>query len=174
MISRHIIRFFCIAALLSLATACAHNDHVDDTDIIATNHNAAKKLIEGSSTSLSKSQPILITSFVDIDELQSSTMGRMAAEQVGSKFSQKGFSIIELKLRKELFIKEDSGEFILSREIKNLSTEHDAQAVLAGTYAEGANTIFVTTKLIRISDGMILSSHDYMLPMGPDAQRLLK
>jgi TolB-like protein len=173
-INRHSFRLFCIVTLLSLATACAHHDQENDTDIIAANHNAAQMLIEGSKSPLSKSQPILVTSFVDIDELQSSTMGRMAAEQVSSKFSQQGFSVVELKLRKELFIKENSGEFILSREIKNLSTEHDAQAVLAGTYAAGANSLFVTTKLIRISDGMILSSHDYMLPMGPDAQRLLK
>jgi TolB-like protein len=173
-INRHSFRLFCIVTLLSLTAACAHNDHVDDTDIIATNHQAANMLIEGASTPLSKSQPILITSFVDIDELQSSTLGRMAAEQVGSKMSQQGFSVVELKLRKELFIKEKSGEFILSREIKNLSTEHDAQAVLAGTYAAAANSVFVTTKLIRISDGMIISSYDYMLPMGPDAQRLLK
>jgi TolB-like protein len=148
---------------------------IADTDLIATNHNAAESLLNLSSANLSKSQPVLVASFVDVDNLDSSsTFGRITSEQIASKLSQSGYPVIELKLRNNVFIKEQSGEFILSRELVNLSTEHDAQAVLAGTYAVGTNSVWVTSKLIRTTDGVILSSYDYVLPMGPDTRALLR
>lgn len=148
---------------------------ISDTNLIATNHSAAENLLALSSTKLSKSQPVLVASFVDVDNLESSsTFGRITSEQVASKLSQSGYPVIEMKLRNNVFIKEQSGEFILSRELVNLSTEHDAQAVLAGTYAVGTNSVWVTSKLIRTTDGVILSSYDYVLPMGPDTKTLLR
>ena len=117
------------------------------------NYAAAENLIALSKVNkgvLSKSRPILITSFVNIDNLKaSSTFGRITSEQVSSRFSQVGYSVVELKLRNSVFIKEESGEFILSRALKSLSTSHDAQAVLTGTYAEGKSVVYVTSKLIN-------------------------
>lgn len=148
---------------------------IKDANLIAMNYAAADNLIASADGVLTKSKPLLITSFVNIDDLRaSSTFGRITSEQVGSKFSQSGYPVIEMKLRSSVFIKEQSGEFILSRALKSLSTSHDAQAVLAGTYAVGSNVVYVTSKLIRTSDGVILSSYDYVLPIGPDTRTLLR
>ncbi len=146
-----------------------------DSNLIAINHSAAENLLALTSSTLSKSQPVLVASFVDVDNLESSsTFGRMASEQIASKLSQSGYQVIEMKFRNSVFIKEQSGEFILSRQLLDLSSEYNAQAVLAGTYAIGAESVWVTSKLIRTIDGVILSSYDYVLPIGPDTKALLR
>jgi len=171
------LRYTLSALLLSsFLVGCSQNavkPAIADANLITVNHASAENLV--SSASLSKEKPVLITSFVDIDNLkQSSTFGRITSEQLGSKLSQLGYPVIEMKLRSSVFIKELSGEFILSRELKSLSTLHDAQAVLVGTYAVASESVYVTAKLIRTTDGVILSSHDYVLPMGKDTKALLK
>ncbi len=174
----HFVLGTIVLLLLGLAGCTDQNrvkPAIKDANLIAINYAAADHLISSAAAILTKSKPLLITSFVNIDDLRaSSTFGRITSEQVGSKFSQSGYPVIEMKLRSSVFIKEQSGEFILSRALKSLSTSHDAQAVLAGTYAVGANMVYVTSKLIRTSDGVILSSYDYTLPMGPDTAKLLR
>jgi TolB-like protein len=170
-------RYTLVAVLLSISllTGCTGKRIVPDVNLISINYIAAEQLLASSGSLLSKSQPVLITSFVNIDDLtRTSTFGRITSEQIGSKLSQNGYSVIEMKLRNSVFIKEQSGEFILSRELKSLSTLHDAQAVLVGTYAIASSSIYVTAKLIQTANGIVLSSYDYVLPMGADAKVLLK
>jgi TolB-like protein len=163
--------------LLSLA-ACA-NQTTKDTNLIKSNHEAAARLLAQAQqhplfgASLDAGTPLIAASFVNIDNVQSSsTLGRMAAEQVGSYFAQYGYGVIELKLRSNVFIQEKTGELMLSREIKDISFQHNAQAVIVGTYAVGTDTVFVTAKLVRVADGIVLASHDYALPLGPDTKTL--
>ncbi|MCF6354977.1 MAG: hypothetical protein L3J26_07710 [Candidatus Polarisedimenticolaceae bacterium] len=174
----HFIFGVVVLLLIGLAGCTDQNrvkPAIKDANLIAINYAAADNLIASAAGVLTTSQPLLITSFVNIDDLRaSSTFGRITSEQIGSRFSQSGYPVIEMKLRSSVFIKEQSGEFILSRVLKSLSTSHDAQAVLAGTYAVGSNVVYVTSKLIRTSDGVILSSYDYTLPMGPDTAKLLR
>jgi hypothetical protein len=50
---------------------------------------------------------------------------------------------------------------------------HNAAAVIAGTYAVGRNNVYVSARLIRAADNLIIASHDYALPLGPDTKALL-
>lgn len=168
-----------IFLFVAAVSGCSHPERtkpqVQDVNLISLNHQAAEQLISAIGAKLSTSYPILITSFANIDDLNSSsTFGRITGEQVGSKFSQSGYAVVEMKLRNNIFIKEQSGEFILSRELKSLSTLHDAQAVLVGTYAVGATSVYVTAKLINTTNNIVMSSYDYVLPLGPDTRALLK
>lgn len=145
-----------------------------DGNIIKENYTAADSLIKQSGNTLLKDQPVLVASFVNIDNLNSSsTFGRITAEQIASRLSQQSIKVIEMKLRDNVFIKQKSGEFMLSRELKNISQEYEAQAVLCGTYAIGEYDVFVSSKLIRAVDGVILSSYDYTLPKGPNMSTLI-
>jgi len=121
-------------------------------------------------------KPILIASFVNIDNVQqSSTFGRMVAEQIGSRIAQHGYKVIEMKLRtNSVFIQTQNGEFLLSRELHKISHQHDAYAVVVGTYGASKEIVYVTAKLIRVQDSVILSSYDYSLPVGEDTKRLLR
>jgi TolB-like protein len=170
-----------VPGILALAAAGCGKPVVKDSDIIQESHVAAEVLQlaaespKGVHAPLERHRPLLIASFVNIDNTQaSSTFGRMLAEQVGSYFTQHGYDVIELRLRNDVLIKEETGELLLSRELRDITQQHDAQAVVVGTYAVGSDTVFVTTKVIRALDGVVQGSHDYSLSLGPNTKALLQ
>jgi TolB-like protein len=116
---------------------------------------------------ISLNQPILVASFVDVNRLeQSSTFGHIISEQIGSRFAQKGYKIIEMKLRQDsVFFKKEKGEFLLSRDCLDLSKEYNSSAVIVGTYGEGYKTLYVSARIVRVSDSKVLASWDYGIPM---------
>lgn len=120
-------------------------------------------------------KPILISSFVNVDNVQtSSTFGRIVAEQMSARITQHGYKVKEMKLRNSLFIKEKTGELLLSRELQDISLQHDAFAVLVGTYAASKRKVYVNAKLVSAQDSVILAAYDYELPVGPDTKYLLQ
>jgi TolB-like protein len=116
---------------------------------------------------ISLNQPILVASFVNVNRLdQASTFGHIISEQIGSRFAQKGYKIIEMKLRQNsVFIKEKKGQFLLSRDCLDLSKEYDSSAVIVGTYGYGYKTLYVSARIVRVSDSEVISSWDYGIPM---------
>lgn len=144
-------------------------------DIVGTSYKAADILIERVSGKIAGGKPIIAATFVNIDDLdQASSLGRIVSEQVASRFSEKGFQVIEMLLRSNVYIKQRGGEFLLSRELQNISSEHNAQGVIVGTYAMGRKNVYVTARLIRAKDSVILASYDYSLPLDPDVAYMLR
>jgi TolB-like protein len=123
---------------------------------------------------------MIVTSFADIDDVRfSSTFGRMIGEQIGSRLSQSGYRVIEPKMRGNIFIPHpdrgaSGGEFMLSRELVNLSFEQDAQAVIVGTYAAAKDLVYVTMKVIDVKDNSIVYSMDYAIPLDDNTKKLLR
>jgi TolB-like protein len=147
-----------------------------DNRYYAINHNhvAAQKLVNSARGHLDKLKPLIAASFVNINDLsESSPLGRSISQQFATVFTNNGYRVVELLLRKDIYIKEDSGEFLLSREIKNISQSHHAQAVIVGTYAVGETRVYVTAKVINADSGIVLSAHDYSLPIDKDTKALL-
>ncbi|MCP4697330.1 MAG: hypothetical protein GY862_10825 [Gammaproteobacteria bacterium] len=177
----------CLAFVVGVgcANTASNEMDIDDEDLVSKSHEAADKLVnrieQGTWQNnrplrfeVNQNRPIIAASFVNIDNVQhSSTFGRMISEQIASRFSQRGYQIIELKLRSSIFIKQKTGELMLSRELKDISLEHDAQAIIAGTYAPAQNVVYVTAKIIRATDGIVIDSFDYRLPIGPNTRQLL-
>lgn len=147
---------------------------VKDTDIRSANYNAVDFLLEKLPTKLRKDSPVLVASLVNLDNLnESSTFGRVVSEQIASRLKQKDYSTIEMKLRTTVFIKEGSGEFLLSREISKISIKHRAQAVVVGTYAVASDRVYITIRIVNVNDGNILASCDYEIPMSRDVFKML-
>ncbi len=144
--------------------------------IIGASYTAADSLIErAKNIRLHRDRPILATSFVNIDNVKaSSTFGRMLGEQMGSRFAQHGYNVVEMKMRSSIFVQEQTGELMLSRQLREISLQHNAYAVLVGTYAQGKRRVYVTAKLVRAENNIILASYDYELPIGPDTKYLLR
>ncbi len=146
-----------------------------DTDMIAETHLAADKLTAQASYLHNDLKPILITSVAKISDLDAtSDFGLMISEQIGNRISQFGFPVVDLRTRKDIKVRENSGEYMLSRDLLRISRQHAAGAVLVGTYAKGKNTVYVSTRLIRPDDNRVLASYDFALPMGPDTTKLLR
>lgn len=123
--------------------------------------------------SLNKGQPILVASLVSIDDLTSSRFGKTVSEQVATKLTKSGYNVIEVKLRNTIFVKQPDGEFMLSREVKEISQNHNAQAVVVGTYSETLDSVYVTIKAVGLSDSLTIAAHDYLINKDANIRFLL-
>lgn len=137
------------------------------TAVLESSYLAADRLARALlNQQFSRKTPIMAASFVNIDDLTtSSTFGRIASEQVASRLAQHGFRIIEIKLRQEsVFIKKGEGEFMLSRELKDLGSSREIRAALVGTYAVSEHFIFVSARIVGTEDSSVLAGCDYEIP----------
>ena len=79
-----------------------------------------------------------------------------------------GYMVKELKLRGTLFVKSSTGELLLSRELKDISAAHKAQAVIVGTYSDADTHIYIHLKLLD-ENSNIMAGYDYSMPAGYDS-----
>lgn len=143
-----------------------------DSRLVSRNHIAGSTLVKQLEGSLDD-RAILAASFVNIDDLKdTSTFGRVASQQIATQFTRAGYKVKEMLLRKNVIIKQKTGEFLLSRELKEISVKHNAQAVIVGTYALASNYVYLTAKLVNTVDSTVLSSYDYRIPVDRDVKKL--
>lgn len=141
-------------------------------DLIGVNESAARQLLKNAP--LLEGKPLIATSFANIDNMaESSTLGRLLGEQFASAMTRAGAPMIEVKMRESLFVREGTGELILSRELRNIVQQHEAQAALVGTYAIGGNNVYVTARIVRTTDNIVLASKDFSLPINRDLRAML-
>lgn len=138
---------------------------------IKSSRDAISKLIAGLDPAVAS--PVLVATVVDVNDLRkASPLGRTLSEQYGSAMVSNGFNVKELKLRGDVFVREMTGELLLSREIKDIALLHSASTVLVGTYSVASQFTFVSIKLVRTDTGQIVRAHDYALPNDQDIRRL--
>lgn len=162
-----IILVFSVAGC-SYAPKQASNSKKWDGNIVAASYHMVNKLENNLKAPISNQDSIIVASFVDVSDLtKSSPFGRIMAEQIGSRLSQKGYKVIEMKLRQNsIFVdSENKGEFLLSRNLKEISRNHNASAVVVGTYAQGYEKVYVTARIVNPVTSVILSSCDYKIPL---------
>ena len=171
-----------VALCLSLLMGCAAQHTYTGTDysdgnLVAVGYTIADQLAapEGFARSIGPSDLLIVASFVNVNNLEeSSSFGRIIAEQITSRFVQRGHKVIELKLRQDsIFIREGHGEFLLSRDIRALSKTYSAAAVVVGTYAEGGDRLYVSARIVRPTDNIIISAYDAGIPMDAMAMNIM-
>lgn len=171
-----VIAFLAVALLV---TGCASSKSAStsrfDVEVnLVEELNEAANILLSRTSGLNNNQPVITTSFVSVDNMQSSsTFGRQASEIFSTAISQSGVPVKEVKLRNSLFIQENTGELMLSRELRHLSSSHSAQAVAVGTYAVGGSHVYVNVRIVRTADSVILGAHNFSLPINRDIQRML-
>ena len=84
-----------------------------------------------------------------------------------------GLNVIEVKLRNSLYIEENTGELILSRNVQRLGQDYNAEAVLVGTYAQAQDQVFINVRLVEIANRTILGATSFSLPLTNDLRYLL-
>lgn len=168
-----------VAALTSAGCANAPKPIVPTYEQAAShpflqaNRDAVGKLLAGLPPGMVS--PLLVATIVDVNDLRvSSPLGRTLSEQYSSAAAAAGIDVREMKLRGDVFVREQTGELLLSREIKDIARVHQATAVLVGTYSVAGQYVYVNIKLVRSETGQILRGYDYALPMDRDVQRLVR
>jgi len=141
---------------------------------IASGRNAVDALLQGLDAKQLTQAPVLVATVVDVNDLsRSAPLGRTLSEIYASQMASKGFNVKEMKLRGNVYVKEGAGELLLSREIRDIASNHSAGLVLVGTYSQATQYTYISLKLVRVADGRIIRSHDYALPNDRDVLRLL-
>lgn len=141
---------------------------------IASGRTAVDELVSGFDLQQLGQAPVLVATVVDVNDLsRSAPLGRTLSELYASQLASKGFNVKELKLRGDVYVKEGAGELLLSREIRDIASNHNAALVLVGTYSQATQYTYVSLKLVRTADSRIIRSHDYALPNDRDVQRML-
>jgi len=142
---------------------------------VAVNQSAVGRLVAGVDLVTLAGAPVLVATVVNINDLRrAAPLGRTLSEQYASSMVASGFNVKELKLRGDVFVREDTGEMMLSREIKDIAKIHSAALVLVGTYSAAAQMTYISLKLVRTDTGQIVRGYDYALPNDADVAKLLQ
>ena len=140
-----------------------------DENLISLSYKISETLEENASPRLmprNPDQPVLIVTFVDNNDLnQASRFGLILQEHIASRFVQMGYTVREIKLRKDLLIRKKTGEILLTRDLKFLKPTLSAQAVLVGTYSFTNRIMYLSARMIDPETSVIISSVDYRLVM---------
>lgn len=173
MISRILTLALLIATLAGL-TGCAQRSPAD-TPFINANYQAGDALLDQLHHRLPPGSTLLVATLANIDALErSSTFGRLASEQISARFTQSGYQMIEMKFRNSVYILQNQGELMLTRELHDLAREHAAAAVIVGTYGEAKDRIYVNLKVIQPETNIVQAVYDYALPIDDDMRMLMR
>lgn len=141
-------------------------------DLVGSSYAAADALLLGAS--LDARAPVLVATLVDLDHLQqSSRFGRVLSEQIAGRLVQRGLPVPELRLRSSVALVPYEGQLLLSRELRDVSRAHAAQAVVVGTYAVSGRQVYISLKLVRAEGNTTVAAHDYALPLDEETRTLL-
>lgn len=137
---------------------------ISSNQFIDANYRAADALVRQLAGKLTTDKPLIVATVVNIDELeQTTTLGRLVSEQLSTRLAQGGLSMVEMKLRNNVYLKRNQGELMLTREINEVATAHNAQAIVVGSYAETSDMVFINVKIIQPNTNFVLAGQDYVL-----------
>jgi TolB-like protein len=169
-----------LASLLCavVLTACATGptyQAAETSEFTKANYAAVEKLVEATAVPVAKNAPLLIATMVNIDSLrQSSRFGRLISEQIATRLTQLGYNVVEMKLRNDVYIREGAGELLLSRDVRDLSKNYNAQVVVVGNYAVAAGYVYLTLKAVTVTDNRVVGAVNYLLPLTENNRALLE
>lgn len=141
--------------------------HQPATDLIAIHYSIADSLRAVMCMPEVCEYPMLLSSFVLLDDLgQTSPLGRVIPQHIGSRLVQHGVQVVDIRLRANtLLVRNNQGEFALSRDLQKINQGVNAYSVLTGTYSVVYGRVYVTAMVLRASDGSVLAALDYTLPV---------
>ena len=129
-------------------------------------YRATEHLTERSASVMDRERPLLVSTIVDIDDLErSSSFGRLASQFISSRLVQLGYTVQDVTYIRALTLKPDTGELVLSRDAAQAGRAANAQAVVAGTFAVAGSEIWMNLRLLKADDGLILASVDVAVPL---------
>ncbi len=161
----------CGCSLLSVPDPATE---IRDSNLVRISYKIADKLLQNVSSQLNFKHTILVASFVKIKDMErSSNFGRVIAECITTRLVQKGYSVVEIKLRESVYLKENAGEFSLSQNAKKMIADHNAQTIVVGTYAQAREDIYISARLVAAANNKIISACDFKLPLSANLKALL-
>jgi FlgO protein len=166
-----------LTLLLPLLNACTPYSQrpIKDVDLVEVSYDAVDTLLNQTSQPIPKGSLVVVSTLVNVDDLnQTSAFGRIVSDQIASAFNNAGYLIKGMELPTANFVKSEGGFLHLTKETKQTLTKLNVSALVAGVFAAGRNSAYVSLRVVDISSMNVISSTDFSVPMGPDARVLLK
>lgn len=117
---------------------------------------------------------VLVATLVDINDVTNTSMfGRQTAEFVSARMTQHNRDVIHATVRQDHMIVRPDGQFLLSRDIRNLVSDHNARSVVVGTYGAVSGYVFVSLRLVSTVDDSVLSAVEFTLERDEVVDELL-
>lgn len=170
---RTIVALLAAVALTACATGPSYQA-AEVSELTQANHAAVDKLLLAPAVPIEKDIPLLVATMVSIDSLnQSSRLGRLISEHIATRLTQRGYNVVEMKLRNNVYIREGTGELLLSRDVRDLSKNYNAQVVVVGNYAVAAGYVYLTLKAVTVTDNRVIAATNYVLPLTENNKAML-
>lgn len=115
----------------------------------------------------------IVTSFGNLNKLSETTaFGRLIAENLIHELQVRKWQVYDVRLTKDIAINE-SGEFSLSRDIKNIRDTYTIGGIVTGTYAVADDSVIVNARSLDINTGIVASSGQVRMPIDAFTDALL-
>lgn len=134
----------------------------------------ARQLLLNSQESIAEEYVLTVNSFVNLNNLyKTSSLGRYISEQLIGELQLAGVEVIDVRKSAGLMIREGHGEYGMSREMEELSYVHASQAMVVGTYTYASGQVFLNARILRNSDGMVLSNGSFVFDLDSVTRQML-
>jgi len=115
-------------------------------------------------------RPVLYSTTVDLNDYSNTTnFGRLHAELFSAALIQHWQNdLVKMTLRQSSIpIIPQEGEFLLSRDIQDLTADYNAGAVLVSTYSVSPDKVYLNLQLINVDFNTVVAAVSYSIPLGP-------
>ncbi|MGL4251296.1 MAG: FlgO family outer membrane protein [Aeromonas sp.] len=108
--------------------------------------------------------PIAVASFVDLDTLQDTNwMGQQIGESFIYELNRRGEVVVDFKLTGSLKVT-PQGDFVLSRNYKELSSRLPISRILVGTFSRNSKGVLVNARIIDMRTKMVETTAQSLIP----------
>jgi TolB-like protein len=154
-----------VAAALSALTGCRHVlhvHHVAHTPALAA-YEAVDELIAQHNDRKDIGR-MLVATCVDVNNVGMTSMfGRQMSEYIASRLTKKNIDVIHATVRQDHVQIREDGQFLLSRDIRNLAGDHNARTIIVGTYGVVQDYVLVSLKMVSTVDDSTIAATDFAL-----------
>lgn len=105
-----------------------------------------------------KGERIILTSMVNLEDLYAtSAFGRTMTESLSTTLFKYGFRVAEIRKTPSVFIRNQEGEMVLSRDVALLAENQAVHGIISGTYSLTPTTVIINVRLLDAASQEVLS-----------------
>jgi len=115
-------------------------------------------------TSISARTPIAVTSFVDLQNMDTTSwLGNSVSEAFIFQLQQRGFKVVDFKTTGSIRVTQQ-GDFALSRDWQDLAQEQQVTYVLTGTMLRQEGGVLVNARVVAMRSRIVVATAQGFLP----------
>jgi TolB-like protein len=124
----------------------------------------AQQIVKNSDVKNMDDSKVAVTSFVDLEHYgKAGKLGKMLSENLIHDMQVRGFNVIDFKTMPTIEIG-SGGEYVFSRDVKKLQSQHEISYVLSGTYTKYHDGVMVNARLLSLEDKKVKSTAQAFIP----------